>query len=147
MYLNNYQSFIFGAIIIGLLSFVACEKTVETKKIIGFGVKAELAQTKSIWFGADTLTGVKVSVSEIADSRCPEDLICVWAGEAKVKLLAVNKKDSLAIQLSLSAPKDSLNFSLGDKNYKAILSDVNPYPNSTKNQGVKFATFTILNKN
>ncbi len=153
MYLNNYQSFTFGAIIIGLLSFVACEKTAETQKIIGFGIKTELAQTESIWFGSDTLTGLKVRVIEIADSRCPNDpnVQCVWAGEAKVKFTATHNTDSVGFDLKISPTEnpetDTVSFKLNSKNYQAILYAVNPKPTANNNQGAKFATFTILNNN
>lgn len=147
MYLNNYQSFAFGFIILGLLSFIACEKTTETSKILEFGKQAELKQTESIWFGSDTLTGVKVKVNEIADSRCPKDVQCVWAGEVTVKLLFSANKDSLNLDLKIVPANkyktDTLSFTLNSKNYKALLFDVTPYPN-TKNQGSKFAALTIL---
>lgn len=147
MYLNNYQSFTFGALILGLLSFIACEKTTETNKLVGFGVKADLKQAESVWFGADTLTGLKVTVNKIADSRCPEDVQCVWAGDASVKLLATDLKDSVVLDLKIDPAKnsktDTLQFSLSNKNYKALLYAVNPYPN-TKIKMVKSATLTIL---
>jgi hypothetical protein len=149
MYLSNYQSYAFGAIILGLLSFIACEKTIETSKIIGFGQKAVLKQSQSVWFGADTLTGMQLVVNEITDSRCPNDpnIQCVWAGEATVNLLATDTKDSVSLNLKISPAKnpqtDTVSFSLGNKYYKALLFEVNPYPNS-KNEGAKFATLTIL---
>ncbi len=149
MYLNNKQSFTFGAIILALLSFIACEKTLETSKIIGFGLKADLAPSESVWFGADTLTGLKVTVTKIEDSRCPEDefVQCVWAGEANVDLLAVEQQDSLSLKLKIDPTKtsktDTLSFTLNSKNYKAVLFAVNPYP-STNNEGSNFATLTIL---
>lgn len=150
MYLNNYQSFIFGAVILGLLSFVACEKTIETNKMVDFGTKAELSQSEEIWFGTDTLTGVKVKLTEIADSRCPEDVQCIWAGEAKVKMLAVSKTDSVNLDLKISpahsSRTDTLSVLLNSKNYKALLFDVSPYPN-TNNDSEKIAIFTIINSN
>ena len=150
MYLNNYQSSIFGIAILGLLFFIACEKTIETSKVVDFGAKATVYQEKSVWFGTDTLTGVNVTVEEIADSRCAEDVECVWAGEAKVKLMATSKSDTVALDLTISTEKnsktDTLSFGLNDKNYKALLYSVDPYPN-TKIKAVKSATFTILKSN
>lgn len=150
MYLNNKQSFTFGFIILALVFFIACEKTIETSKIIGYGTRVELKQTESIWFGADSLTGLKVTVTEIADSRCPEDVDCVWAGEAKVDLLAVQTQDSVNLKLTIDPTNsykiDTLDFTLNSKNYKALLFAVDPYP-STKNEGAKFATLTVLQSN
>ncbi len=150
MYLNNYQSSIFGFAILGLLSFIACEQTIETNRIVDFGTKTTVSQSKSVWFGTDTLTALHLTVEEIADSRCPEDVQCVWAGEAKVKLLAASKTDTVKLDLVISPEKnskaDTLSFDLNNKNYKALLYSVDPYPN-TKVKGVKTATFTILKSN
>ncbi|HTN21192.1 MAG TPA: hypothetical protein VL125_11985 [Pelobium sp.] len=144
MYLNNYQSFIFGAVILGILSFIACEKTIETSKIVGFGVNVELAPSESVWFGSDTLSGVYTKVDNIEDSRCPEGAVCVWAGEAKTSLLVVQKQDSVNLNLKLNSPTDSVSFSLNNKSYKAVLTAVNPYPNLKNNTSAKSATLTIL---
>lgn len=152
MYLNNQQSFAFGFIILGLLSFIACEKTIETSKLAAFGVKTDLKQAESIWFGADTLTGLQVTVKDINDSRCPNDptVQCVWGGEANVKLLVSADNDSTSIDVKLAPTNnyktDTVSFKLKNNNYKAVLFDVSPYPNN-KNQGSKFATLTILNSN
>ncbi|HEX7366606.1 MAG TPA: hypothetical protein VF273_05880 [Pelobium sp.] len=149
MYLNNYQSFIFGAVILGLLSFIACEKTGEANKVVGFGVKTDFKQSESVWFGADTLSGLQITVKEINDSRCPNDpeVQCVWGGEASVKLLATDSKDSLDLMLKIDPAKnsttDTVPFTIGSKQYKALLFSVNPYP-STKIKMVKSATLTVL---
>ena len=145
MYLNNYQSFLFGAVIIGLVAFVACKKSSETQKIVGFSIKTELSQTENTWFGASNITGVKIKIYEINDRTCTEDLVCVWGGEAWSNLMSGNLTDSISQQIEQSPPKNEIQFKLGNKNYKAVLYDVNVYPNSTKTESNKNATFAVTN--
>src|SRR5688500_566979 len=33
-----------------------------------------------------TVAGTRISFTEINDSRCPKDVVCVWAGDAAVRL-------------------------------------------------------------
>ncbi|MVM28936.1 hypothetical protein GO755_02745 [Spirosoma sp. HMF4905] len=86
---------------------------------------------------------VVVRVDSIQDSRCPTGATCVWAGQAKVKMLLSKDKDSTAVSLilgpSLKADStkriDSTNVTLSNQAYKVILRDVYPYPTvSTQGQ-------------
>ncbi|MFC5284971.1 hypothetical protein [Pedobacter alpinus] len=153
MYLNNFQSFVYGFFVFVAIGFMACEKTNETKKIVSFGEVVELAKTESIWFGSDTLIGLKFYVDTINDIRCPEDedIACVWAGEALVNVTAYQKSDSTNFTLKLSPTKnfksDTVSFSLNNQSYKGILLKVDPYPNSTKSTVTKSATITVLKIN
>lgn len=92
------------------------------------------------------LTGGSLTFADIEDSRCPEDVQCVRAGEAIVTLQTravstVNEtqivKMCLGDCISLY-PKggfreaDTANISLDGTKYRLILTEVNPYPNTTK---------------
>jgi len=33
-----------------------------------------------------TAGGIRISFTDVLDSRCPQDVICVWAGDAAVRL-------------------------------------------------------------
>ena len=74
---------------------------------------------------------LKFLITEINDSRCPSDVVCVWAGKADVKI-------------EIEAPqKGSLTLSTYDNRidtfgvYVFQLIDVSPYPISTKNIELK----------
>ncbi len=70
-----------------------------------------------------------VKVTE--DSRCPSDVVCVWAGQVSV-LVNVNNdgKDLGDIKLTLGANKDDAVKDIGK--YYLKLLEVKPYPISTK---------------
>ncbi len=73
---------------------------------------------------------LQIKIANLADSRCPSDVTCVWQGQAKI-LIDINKSG-----------QNLGNFSLGlnDKNlaarsfdhYSIQLIKVDPYPISTK---------------
>src|SRR6476469_6849873 len=47
----------------------------------------DAAATVTLRYGeTTTIAGTHVSFTEIVDSRCPKDVVCVWAGDAGVRL-------------------------------------------------------------
>ena len=92
------------------------------------------------------LTGGSLTFADIEDSRCPEDVQCVRAGEAIVTLQTramptINETQIVKMCLGDCLglyPKggfreaDTANISLDGNKYRLILTEVNPYPNTTK---------------
>ena len=69
---------------------------------------------------------VKLTITEINDSRCPSDVVCVWQGEALVKI-KVETSEINTIELStFDNPKDTVD------SFSIELVQVSPYPISTK---------------
>ncbi len=79
--------------------------------------------------GADYLSkknSLQFHITEINDSRCPSDVVCVWAGEAIVKI-AVESPVTGTLELNtFDHPKDTLG------TFSFELVDVSPYPVSTE---------------
>ena len=76
-----------------------------------------------------------VSVVEIEDSRCPSDLVCVRAGEASVKVIIEDTRNSqfntlLCIGDCSPSIKDIRSFVFYNIEYTIQLIEVNPYPTS-----------------
>ncbi len=92
------------------------------------------------------LTGGSLTFADIEDSRCPEDVQCVRAGEAIVTLqtrAAPTINETQIVKMCLGDcislyPKggfreaDTANISLDGTKYRLILTEVNPYPHTTK---------------
>lgn len=72
-----------------------------------------------------TDNSLSFSVTEINDSRCPSDVVCVWQGKADVK---IEVKSPVSGLISLNT-FDNLIDTVG--NYSFELKDVSPYPVST----------------
>lgn len=150
MYLNNFQSYTFGAILIFFLCFAACEKGILNGPLLSYGEKVELQKSQSILFGTDTNNGLKLTVNTINDSRCPKDVNCIRAGEAAVKITIYDIKEKSATFNLYYGEKshfkpDTVNFSIDKKIYKVILFDVNPYPQTSVTQDSLKAKLTLLN--
>jgi hypothetical protein len=154
MYLNNFQSSVFGAtliiMMIFMMCFVGCDEVTTEPQSIRFGESVELKTSQSIYYGSTIENGLKVSVESISDSRCPTNVQCIWAGEAGVNLNIKSRQDSTKIILKISPAKnsqpDTLAFSLNQTAYQAILYSVNPYPDTSKPQGDLKAKITISQK-
>ena len=69
---------------------------------------------------------LKLSITEINDSRCPSDVVCVWQGEAIVKIeIELPQKGTISL-----STYDNLIDTFA--NYSFELIDVSPYPISTE---------------
>lgn len=69
---------------------------------------------------------LQFQITEINDSRCPSDVICVWQGEAVVK---IEVKSPLTGTLELNT-HNNLTDTIGFYSFELV--DVSPYPVSTK---------------
>ena len=87
--------------------------------------------------------GLLVNLVKVEDSRCPQDVTCVWYGYAAATLhLQDASGASASQQLYLGAPlpapnnrgfreADTVTVQVGNKPYRLILTDVQPFPNTS----------------
>jgi hypothetical protein len=66
------------------------------------------------------------SITEINDSRCPSDVVCIWAGKADVKIKVESPVPGTITLSTYDNPVDTVG------NYSFKIIDVLPYPISTK---------------
>ena len=148
MYLNNFQTYTFGTIMTLFILFIACQKQVLNNPTVSFGTKINVELNDSAVIG---VTGnlIKVNVEQVNDSRCPSDVTCITAGDAMVSLKIIDDKNNQASFDLYYGQKskfksDTLAFSVNQKNYKMILSNVSPYPATNQKQGKKNVELTIV---
>jgi hypothetical protein len=107
-------------------------------------VKAKLGEEFTIGIGESArITGedMVITFNEVtADSRCPEDVTCVWAGEAACSITVISSEDSYAVELIQSGASD--------KNEEVFLEytltfSLEPYPKSTEEISQKDYKLTI----
>ena len=77
------------------LIFVACDKEI-LPETFDFGLEEDF-QMGEDYQSADH--SLRFAITEINDSRCPSDVVCVWQGEAVVKI-EVESPQSGSIELS-----------------------------------------------
>jgi hypothetical protein len=65
---------------------------------------------------------LKIEITNIEDSRCPADVVCVWQGEA---LVEIELEETQTFSTVLSTYDNQID-TLG--NYSVELIDVQPYP-------------------
>lgn len=63
----------------------------------------------------------------VSDSRCPMDVICVWAGDGGVSLALSNEGEQLHSFLHTTLFPREINYN----GYRIILKSLNPYPKSS----------------
>ena len=76
-------------------------------------------------------------IEVVTDSRCAEDVVCVWEGEVIVKLRMDGQK-TLEFKLNSDSSVKVYN------NFRITLVAVAPYPNTTKNYTLEDYVVTLL---
>lgn len=99
-----------------------------SKKAPRLGSEFELRVGQSVSLYKRRLSIRFVAVAD--DSRCPSDVTCVWAGNARVQLQVSNGRTSklLTLNSNTAAPPPSDG---SFKGYTLKLIGLNPYPRST----------------
>ncbi|MEW6130337.1 MAG: hypothetical protein AB1757_25095 [Acidobacteriota bacterium] len=110
--------------------------------------KVELGKEFTIKIGQKVVvkdTQLKIKFTAVSEeSRCPEDVTCVWSGNAKVNLDVVFKKKSSAVALNTHLiPKEN-----SFKGYTVKLISLTPTPRSGQpiNPAEYEATLIVTNK-
>lgn len=120
------RKYIATVLIIGWLA-IGCQRTNDGTALPQGTVLVGNKRTARI--GQD----VTITADTIMDSRCPKDVQCVWAGNARVAFTlsnnVISQKDTLCIGDCRAPSKGNVDTILiGNTRYKVTLLDVTPYP-------------------
>ncbi|HEY8934978.1 MAG TPA: hypothetical protein VIM65_07140 [Cyclobacteriaceae bacterium] len=89
------------------------------------------------------VSGINIQVTSIADSRCPDDVICIWAGKADVTFKIDGIDQSVILCPAEAGCNNPYKFTIDKKHYKLTLNDVTPYPTTTNGNEEKKAEFIV----
>ncbi|HSN48753.1 MAG TPA: hypothetical protein VLR29_08330 [Flavobacterium sp.] len=113
--LNFFLAFIF-------ISFISCDNE-PVPDSFSFGLENDF-KINGEYHSVDN--SLKFKITEINDSRCPSDVVCIWAGKTDVK---IEVESPVTGTIVLSTYDNSVDI-VGNFSFKII--DVLPYPISTK---------------
>ncbi|GGB86049.1 hypothetical protein [Dyadobacter sediminis] len=73
---------------------------------------------------------LKVDLQEIADSRCPANVVCITMGSAQMKFIVSNAKSQTDVKVNFTgnSKESSQTFTLDGQTYELKVSEVLPYP-------------------
>ncbi|MBO9614001.1 MAG: hypothetical protein J7619_14955 [Dyadobacter sp.] len=109
----------------------ACKSTVVDKREDGIKYKETVT--------LNDVPAATLTFFEVDDSRCPEDVVCIWGGRASVDLLlsgvttegGIKEHVKMCLgECNASTGSDTLEKTFAGQKYKFVLSAVNPYPNT-----------------
>jgi len=104
------------------ISFISCEKETVPDSF-SFGLENDF-KINGEYHSVDN--SLKFKITEINDSRCPSDVVCIWAGKTDVKIEVESPVTGTIVLSTYDNPVDTV----GNFSFKII--DVLPYPISTK---------------
>lgn len=107
-----------------LLVFSACTKEEVEVAQMPLASKVELSFDTELAYQE----GVKIKVTKVEDSRCPQNTTCVWAGMAKVFFTISDKGVSKDSSIDFESKSIKTTVDLGGAKYEVEVSDVLPYP-------------------
>lgn len=133
--------------------FVQCSKD-DTQPATKFNetITLKVGQSTSLPESSPELT---LKLNDAQDSRCPKDVLCIWAGNAVAKLTLSDKQSSKNVELWLGDYKgaagtpgtyktaDSTDVTLGGKSLRLILKEIGPYPQTNNANQVKEAKLVL----
>jgi hypothetical protein len=105
--------------------------------IFGSALTAAAQTTQQITLPAGkqkivTRDKLKIKFVSVEDSRCPKDVNCVWAGNAKVTIKVTNRRgESKTFDLNTNLETKSVKF----EGYEIKLGSVTPYPKANAPTG------------
>ena len=96
-----------AVVIAALLVFVAACASVETTVVADPGVAFSLPLGKTAVVNGNN---ARISFNKVTDdSRCPADVVCIWAGDAKIQLtVARNGSPAETRIISITSPNNEV---------------------------------------
>lgn len=94
------------------------------------------------------ITGVNATFyfdAVISDSRCPVDLICIWAGEVEARI-DIFQGNALVDSFNIKNTSQGHETVLNARKYLIQLVDVHPYPGQSGGDKKTYATLRVTKK-
>ncbi|HEX8425270.1 hypothetical protein [Hymenobacter sp.] len=137
------KTLLFLLAIWGLLGLMQCSKK-DSDQVAALDQTIKLQNKQSTTVKA-VGTDVQLTVTNIADSRCPSDVTCVWGGQANVNVELRDKAGTMqAADLCLGAcQNDSAAVVLDAVPYWLCLTAVDPYPVASAPLPIRTATLRL----
>jgi hypothetical protein len=116
------------AFVVSMALLAGCEGSPTSPRDVSLGESFDLAPAQAALVGG---TGLHVSFERVAaDSRCAEDVTCVWEGDAAVLVTAAQpSRDTARFELHTSGSRGSREARYGD--FVITMVDLRPQPRST----------------
>ncbi|SFQ37045.1 hypothetical protein SAMN04515668_2121 [Hymenobacter arizonensis] len=111
-----------------------------------FGQQVALRQQQSGAFPNQRVPELTIGVDAVNDSRCPQDVVCVWGGIAEA-VLSVQASDGSSQSLKLVLSNVSADaqgvVQANGRTYLVVLHDVTPYPSRATAQQPKSVVISV----
>ena len=112
-----------------LMTSRSCDKKVEEEARINYGETIEIAYQQKVMVGNEELA---LTFQSIKDSRCPEGVQCIRAGEAKVEVILEQNSQNGRIMLEAKGLCPDRQGKCGNRgsamSYMVQLLSADPYP-------------------
>ncbi|HSB46450.1 MAG TPA: hypothetical protein VLD37_00430 [Candidatus Bilamarchaeum sp.] len=126
----------------GLLLLLGCASAPKYDREAALGESFNLSPGESAHIATDGIVVRFINVTE--DSRCPSDVVCIWAGQVKAEVEFSAAGEVSRFNLTSTAGKIAESeFDFINRTYVLSMLKVEPYPKSTDGKRNYTATFRV----
>lgn len=145
--MKTYKRALFGIFLSATLISPTCKDEFHENSKAALNLPFELTVYENVIFSD---IGLKIELSGVNDSRCPANVQCIWAGNAKLNLTISGGVMQNAVNLCLGQCEtgfretDTIAFNHRSQSYILVLKKVQPYPGTAD---AKKSAVLVLKKN
>ena len=131
---------------------VACNQDETGQRKVSLDISFQISENETVLIDdpfPESPQSLIIQLLKIADSRCPSNVVCIWAGNASISLNITNTKETKDVQLCLGdcalfGLSNEIEMVFGSASYMVIFEALTPYPSDFSNELIQSATLKVI---
>ena len=131
---------------------VACNQDEVGQRKVSLDIPFQISENETVLINdpsPESPQSLIIQLLNISDSRCPSNVVCVWAGNANISLNITNTKETKDVQLcigdcALFGLSNEIEIIFGSASYVIIFEALAPYPSDLSSEPRQSATLKLI---
>ncbi len=132
---------------------VACNQDEVGQRKVSLDIPFQISENETVLIDDPSPESPQILIIQllnISDSRCPSNVVCVWAGNANISLNITNTKETKDVQLCIGdcarfgGLPNEIEIIFGNANYVIIFEALTPYPSDLSSEPRQSATLKLI---
>ena len=131
---------------------VACNQDEVGQRQVSLDIPFQISENETVLIDdpfPELPQSLIIQLFNIAESRCPNNVVCIWAGNASISLNITNTNQTKDVQLCLGdcalfGLSNEIEIVFGSANYLIIFEALTPYPSDFSNELIQSATLKVI---
>ena len=131
---------------------VACNQDEVGQRKVSLDVSFQISENETVLIDdpfPESPQSLIIQLLNITDSRCPSNVVCIWAGNANISLNINNTKETKDVHLcfgdcALFGLSNEIEIVFGSASYLIIFEALIPYPSDFSSELIQSATLKVI---